>query len=60
MVIVFLEGYVDDAPSYTTCADANEGSTLRVVPPSGAAAPSKYWIDVPKTYVGNAATPKEI
>jgi hypothetical protein len=37
-----------------------EGSTLRVMPPSGAAAPSKYWIDVPKTYVGNAATPKEI
>ena len=30
------------------------GSSLKVVPPTNAVAPTPRWIDVPKTYVGNA------
>lgn len=34
-----------------------EGATLTVVPPENAVAPNKYWIDVPKTYIGNGNAP---
>jgi len=30
MVFVYLEGYADGAPSYTTCPDANARRTPRV------------------------------
>jgi nucleic acid/nucleotide deaminase of polymorphic system toxin len=34
-----------------------EGSTLTVVPPESASAPSRYWFDQPTYYTGNARTP---
>lgn len=35
-----------------------ENATLEVIPPANASAPNKYWIDVPKTYIGNNKMPK--
>jgi len=34
-----------------------EGVPLTVIPPSNALKPSRFWIDVPKTYTGNSAHP---
>jgi hypothetical protein len=34
-----------------------QNSTLRVIPPKNAVAPSSRWISIPKTYTGNSRSP---